>query len=312
MSQTVLLSVGAGIAGLLIMSALVLMYQSRQQDRIAARVRMVQGLPQVVVAPVERESVRVASVRAIASLGQLILRSGVLSARTRAEFANTLATAGLHGPNGLAVFVGGKILLTLGLPVLAWVLQHQGIRLPGMLGTLMIPGAAVLGLLAPDWLLGRKRKKYQQRLERGLPDALDMMVICAQAGLGLGAAIIRVATEMQGSHWEVSQELSQTASELQILSDSRIALTNLGNRTGIDGYKRLGSTLVQTMQYGTPLTDALRALAAEMRQDLLTKFEARAARLPVLLTMPTLLFILPCVFLIAGGPAIIKVMRAFH
>jgi tight adherence protein C len=66
------------------------------------------------------------------------------------------------------------------------------------------------------------------------------------------------------------------------------------------------------MQYGTPLTDALRALAAEMRQDLLTKFEARAARLPVLLTMPTLLFILPCVFLIAGGPAIIKVMRAFH
>jgi tight adherence protein C len=312
MNQTVLLAGGALFAMLLIMSALLMMHQSRQQARLAARFRMIQGQPQAAGSAGERESIRAASMGVIAAIGQFILRSGLVSARTRADFANTLATAGLHGTNGLAVFVGGKIVLTLGLPLLAWMLQREGIRLPGMLGTLMVPGAAVMGLLAPDWLLGRKRKKYQQRLERGLPDALDMMVICAQAGLGLGAAIIRVGVELQNSHWEVAQELSQTANELQMLSDSRTALTNLGNRTGIDGYKRLGGTLVQTMQYGTPLTEALRALAAEMRQDLLIKFEARAARLPVLLTMPTLLFILPCVFLIAGGPAIIQVMRAFH
>lgn len=310
MNQTLFLAFGAVFATLLIASALFMMRQSRQQTRVAARVRMVQGQPAAPV--VDRDTAGPALVRVVATIGQFILRSGLLSARTRAEFATTLATAGLHGTNGLAVFVGGKILLTLGLPILAFVLQREGIRLPGLMNTMMIPGAAIIGLLAPDWLLGRKRKKYQQRLERGLPDALDMMVICAQAGLGLGAAIIRVGIELTGSHWEVAQELNQTANELQMLSDSRTALTNLGTRTGIDGYKRLGQTLVQTMQYGTPLTEALRALAAEMRQDLLIKFEARAARLPVLLTMPTLLFILPCVFLIAGGPAIIMVMRAFH
>jgi len=138
------------------------------------------------------------------------------------------------------------------------------------------------------------------------------MVICAQAGLGLGAAIVRVAAELQGAHWEVAQELALTANELQMSSDSRSALINLGTRTGVDGYKRLSGTLVQTMRYGTPLTDALRMLAAELRQDVLTRYEARAARLPVLMTLPTVLFILPCVFLIAGGPAIIQVMRAFH
>jgi tight adherence protein C len=169
----------------------------------------------------------------------------------------------------------------------------------------------VIGLMAPDWVLGQRRKRYQAHLDAGLPDALDMMVICAQAGLGLGPAIVRVATELENAHWEVAQELGQTANELQVGSDARIALVNLGTRTGIDGYKRLGTTLIQTMQYGTPLTEALRVLSSELRQDALMKFEARAARLPVLLTMPTILFILPCVFLIAGGPAIIQIMRVF-
>ena len=88
-----------------------------------------------------------------------------------------------------------------------------------------------------------------------------------------------------------------------------MALTNLGTRTGLDCLKRLGSTLIQTMQYGTPLSAALRVLAAELRQETLTKFEERAARLPVLLTLPMILFILPCVFLVVGGPAVIQVVN---
>jgi tight adherence protein C len=235
----------------------------------------------------------------------------VLSARTRTELASTLAASGLHGTNGLAAYIGAKLVLIIGMPMLAMVLLHNT-TLPGMLNTLVPPVSGIIGLMAPDWILGRRRKRYQHRLEQGLPDALDMMVICAQAGLGLGPAVVRVATELQNAHWEVAQELAQTANELQMVSDSRVALTNMGTRTGIDGYKRLGTTLIQTMQYGTPLTDALRTLSAEMRQDALIKFEARAARLPVLLTMPTILFILPCVFIIAGGPAILQIMRAFH
>jgi tight adherence protein C len=310
MNQLVLLSAGGIFMLMLAASGVMMMRQSHQQERFAARVRLIHGQAPVIKHGTETD-IRVASLRAIAGLGQIILRTGLLSARTRADLENTLAASGLHGANGLAAYIGFKIVMIAGLPVLSLVLLHN-VSLPGMFGTILPPASGVLGLLAPDWVLGRRRKKYQAHLDLGLPDALDMMVICAQAGLGLGPAIVRVSTELQNAHWETAQELAQTANELQMVSDSRIALTNLGTRTGIEGYKRLASTLIQTMQYGTPLTDALRILSAEMRQDALTKFEARAARLPVMLTMPTILFILPCVFLIAGGPAIIQIMRAFN
>ena len=187
-----------------------------------------------------------------------------------------------------------------GLPALIWVtLQHFGIS--GIMVTLLPAASGVIGLLAPDWLIGQQRKRYLARIETGLPDALDMLVICAQAGLGLGPAIIRIAAEMQNSYREIAAELEKTANELQVMSDSRIAIINLGTRTGLDSLKRLSTTPAQTLRYGTPLWDALRVLSAEMRQEMLTRFEARAARLPVLLTMPTVIFIMPCVFLIAGG-----------
>jgi tight adherence protein C len=221
-----------------------------------------------------------------------------------------LSSSGLRGSQGVGVFLGCKILTMAALPFAAW-MTTRDMQLPPMLHTIIPPSAGVFGLLLPDWLIGRKRKQYQARLERALPDALDMMVICTQAGLGLGPAIIRVAGELRESYREIGLELGQTANELQIMSDSRIALTNLGTRTGIDGFRRLATTLIQTIQYGTPLSDALRSLSAELRLDSLTKLEERAARLPVMLTMPMIFFILPCVFLIAGGPAMIQVMKVF-
>jgi tight adherence protein C len=93
------------------------------------------------------------------------------------------------------------------------------------------------------------------------------------------------------------------------MADSRVALANMGNRTGIDGLTRLGTTLIQSMQYGTPLSHAMRVLSAEMRQETLTRFETRAARLGVLLTLPMIVFILPCVFMVVGGPAAVQVFR---
>ncbi len=313
MNNLFLLSFGGFFMIVLIGSGMMLLRQSRQQERYTQRVRLVHGQAPAGVgfkAQAEREAIQVAVLRAISGLGQVILRSGVLSASTRTELEHTLAASGLHGTNGLAAYIGAKLLLLCGLPVVTW-LSLQNAVLPGALTALAPAVAGVVGLMAPDWLLGRRRRHYLAKLDLGLPDALDMMVICAQAGLGLGPAIVRVATELASAHWEVAQELAQTANELQMISDSRIALINLGTRTGLDGYKRLGTTLIQTMQYGTPLTEALRTLSAEMRQDSLVKFEARAARLPVMLTMPTILFILPCVFLIAGGPAILQIMRAF-
>ncbi len=160
-------------------------------------------------------------------------------------------------------------------------------------------------------MVRRLRNRYVKKVEASLPDALDMLLICTQAGLPLEPALMRVAQEIQGAHPQIGWELEQTVNELQVNSASRVALTNLGERTGLKSMKRLTTTLIQTMQYGTPLGEALRVLASEMRQETLIRFEEKAARLPVLLTLPMVAFVLPCIFVVVAGPAAIKLMAAF-
>jgi tight adherence protein C len=300
-----LATTGAGSL-LFIIGTLVLFHVILYQQRLVTRVRMARGQTPI---PVEtrQEMLKGVWARVLAALGQLILRTGLLSARTLAELAVTLESSGLRGRTGLEVFVGSKIGLLIALPSLA-TLVLRGFHLPAVLN-IMIPAAtAVAGLLLPDMVVRWRRQRYIQRVERGLPDALDLMVICTQAGLGLAAAIVRVAEDMQEGRQDIGVELALTANELQVV-ESRVALENLGSRTGVTGLVRLANTLLQSMQYGTPLTEAMRVLSAEMRTDTLTGFEARAARLGVLLTLPMIIFILPCVFLVVGGPAAIQVLR---
>lgn len=301
-----------GFCSMLIMSvaAMWMMREARREKRVAARVRMIHGQPPEVRRSAEPKAALAAMLRGMAALGQAILRSGVVSARTLSELEGTLESSGLRGSQGVGVFIGSKILGLTSMPTVTWLIL-QNINLGGTWSLLLPVVAGVMGLLSPDYLIGMKRKRYLAKLEQGLPDALDLMVICAQAGLGLGPAVIRVAEELRHAYRETATEFEKTANELQVMADSRIAVLNLGQRTGLDTLKRLSSTLVQTLQYGTPLVDALRILSAEMRQEMMHRREARAARLPVLLTLPTMIFILPCVFLIAGGPAIIQIMHNF-
>ncbi|HUN42575.1 MAG TPA: type II secretion system F family protein [Acetobacteraceae bacterium] len=305
--------IGGGLLFVLVLAAssVWMLREMHRETRLAARIRLIHGQTPAARKSSERAAVYAAIVNGVAAVGKAILRSGVVSARTLSELENTVSTSGLRGAQGVGLFIGSKLLLMVGLPVIFWLLlAHWGFT--GLMTTLLPGASGVIGLLAPDWVIGHQRKQYLARIENGLPDALDMLVICTQAGLGLGPAIIRVAAELQHAYREISQELEMTANELQVMSDARLAILNLGTRTGLDSLKRLSTTLAQTLQYGTPISDALRVLSSEMRQEMLTRFEARAARLPVLLTMPTIAFILPCVFLIAGGPAMIQVMRAFH
>lgn len=237
-----------------------------------------------------------------------MIRSGLVTGGMRQQLLRTLAASGFRGHAALPLLIGSKLVLALLVPLLAWAAS-------GAAGwefstrTLLVGGGVVVGLLTPDRILGRIRKAYLRRLDDGLPDGLDLLVICVQAGLSLEPAIGRVAAEMQLGQKEVAQELETTMREIEVMADTQVALANLAERTGLPTLKRLVSTLVQTMQYGTPLTEALRTLSAEVRQQALNRFETRAARLPVLLTLPMILFILPCVFMIVGGPAVIKVIR---
>lgn len=289
-----------------LVSGFLLLTMSVRDKRLNERVKLSQGIGPVVEEKREGFAEQLWA-RAVSLLGQIVLRTGLLSTRTRAELETTLQAAGLRNAAGLEIFIGSKLVAALGLPLLVNTLTHL-MNLPSPLMVLLPIIAGVLGLLAPDMIVKYRRNAYMTSVEKGLPDALDLLVICSQAGLGLTAAIARVAEEMQAGGEAIGLEMALTSNELQFV-ETRTALLNLGSRTGVPGLVRLGTTLVQSMQYGTPLTEAMRQLSAEMRQESLTRFEARAARLGVILTVPMIVFILPCVFLVVGGPAAVQVIH---
>jgi tight adherence protein C len=251
------------------------------------------------------------ALQGISALGMLIARSGILSRKTLAEMTSTLEGAGFRGGRGLGLFIGTKILCFFLVPLLIYfLLRHVFVSEFGTIVKIM--AGAILGLLLPELYATNIRKRHLAQVELGVADALDMLVICADSGLALEAGLARVAQELGGLNGALAMELTQTSQELSIGSDMRRAMDSLGARTGLQPLKRLATTLAQSLQFGTPLTQALRTLSAELRQEALVKFEERAGRLPTLMTIPMILFILPCVFLIVAGPAIVNVLNTLH
>jgi tight adherence protein C len=310
MTMPVLLLIGTLLLAAMCATGLLIVADMKWQEKLAGRIRVIHGERVSETAGGELAAMRETVMRVATRIGQTVMQAGLISRKASADLEKSLAASGMPISQGIAFFISGKLLLLVGLPIAAWMVA-EGMQLSGALRTLMPAIAGVIGLVFPDYLVSKYRARYLVRLENGLPDALDMMVICAQAGLGLGPAVIRVAAELRLAYRELAYEFALTANELQISTDSRVPLTNLGLRTELDSLKRLGATLSQSIQYGTPLTDALRALSSELRHEMLVKMETKAARLPVMLTMPTIVFILPCVFLIAGGPAMLQVMKMF-
>jgi tight adherence protein C len=306
-----MLSLMALAVALFVLAGVVLNRQLRREAALAARVREVQravGI-EAVLAPAGTSQSRLLSL--FAGVGEAITRGGLLSASTLADLELRLNAAGFRGRSALAAFIGAKLLSLVGLPLLSWLLVQRTGWSP-TIRIAVIAGAGLAGLLLPDYMVRMLNKRHLQAVERGLPDALDMLVICSEAGLGLEPAIERVGREIGHAHKSVAEELLNVAREMRVNADRHVALMNMGTRTGLASLRRLGVTLVQTLQYGTPLSQALRTLSAEMRQEALTRFETRAGRLPALLTVPMIVFILPCVFLIVGGPAVVHIMQIMH
>jgi tight adherence protein C len=284
-----------------------LLHAAERQQRWRARVQLCRGEKPAAHGG-EAAKLRRVLTRAAVALGRTILRSGVLPAKTRAELEATLSAGGLAIRNAVEVFICVKLALFAAGPALM-ILLLSDLAVARPLRILLPAAAALGGLMLPDAVVRLQRRRYLRRVEQGLPDALDLLVICLHAGLGLTAAIGRVAEELHAAGQTIGREMALTATELKLLSDSRQALMNLAGRTRVPGLERMATTLVQSIQYGTPLAEALRVLASELRDEMLTRFESRAARVGVLLTVPMVLFILPCVFLVVGGPAIVRVMQ---
>jgi tight adherence protein C len=156
---------------------------------------------------------------------------------------------------------------------------------------------------APDIWLKNKVTKRSHAVRKGLPDALDLLVICAEAGLTVDAAFARVAKELGKAYPELGDEFGLTAIELGFLNERRQAFENLANRVDLEAVRGVVTTMIQTEKYGTPLASALRVLSAEFRNERMMRAEEKAARLPAIMTVPLILFILPTLFIVILGPA---------
>jgi tight adherence protein C len=221
----------------------------------------------------------------------------------------SLARAGWRTPDALTLFLGFRLGAPAVLGVLAFLLVPLLMR---HASPLIRPLAALVGAIAgayvPSIVVGNAAKKRQQLIQKQLPDALDLFVICAEAGLGMDATFSRVAREIAPNGSELADELGLTAIELGFLPNRRDALANLSKRTEMASIRSLVNTLGQSERYGTPLAQSMRVLADEFRNDRMMKAEEKAARLPATLTIPLIVFILPPLFIVLIGPAIIQVL----
>jgi tight adherence protein C len=167
---------------------------------------------------------------------------------------------------------------------------------------------AYFGLKFPGIFVGRARKKRYASIQKALPDVLDLMTICAEAGLSLSAMLDRVSRELAIAYPEMGEELTLTSIEIGFLPDRNKALSNLAERCTLQEVRGIVSVLIQTEKYGTPIAQALRVLSTEFRQSRMLRAEQKAARLPAMMTVPMILCILPTLFIVIISPAVVKLL----
>ncbi|RNJ62126.1 MAG: type II secretion system F family protein [Porphyrobacter sp. IPPAS B-1204] len=164
-------------------------------------------------------------------------------------------------------------------------------------------GSVFMSYKGPEIFLSNKAQKRTKEIQKGLPDALDLLVICAEAGLTVDAAFNRVAKELGRAYPELGDEFALTAIELSFLNERKMAFNNFAYRVNLEAVKGVVTTMIQTERYGTPLASALRVLSAEFRNERMMRAEEKAARLPAIMTVPLIVFILPTLFVAILGPA---------
>jgi tight adherence protein C len=219
--------------------------------------------------------------------------------------------AGLFSPNVMPVFYGIKTLGALTLLTL-WTLS--GSLLPKLTTTQVVFYAVLctfIGMMLPNFVLNRLIERRQRALRNAFPDALDLLVVCIESGLGLVAALQRVAGELQVSHPELASELVRINAEIGAGMERDQALRNLADRTGLDDIRGLVGLLVHSMRFGTSIADALRVYSEEFRDKRMQRAEEIAVTLGTKMIFPLIFCFFPSFFLVAVGPAVIRVIQAF-
>jgi tight adherence protein C len=241
---------------------------------------------------------------------QAVTRLNLLRSRHASEARGRLARAGFRSQEAMVAYLFAQVSLPFlfGIVALSDTYVLHLLPLPPEFGFAPAMAAVLFGFYAPKLYLRNAADKRAKQLQRALPDGLDLMVICAEAGLSLDATLGRVSRELSNTWPELAEEFGITAAELTFLPERRMAFENLNTRTDSDGVRGVVNTLTQTAKFRTPLAQSLRVLAAEMRTARMTRAEEKAARLPAMLTVPMIVFILPTLFIVLLGPAAINIM----
>ena len=237
-------------------------------------------------------------------LGNLVPASpaDLSSARQR------LYNAGFRSPAAFKVFYGVKAVATVALPLLVWLASMRlGIGSDNRM--FLLVASAGLGFIGPNEVLSLLIRRRKKRITRALPNALDLLIVCVESGLGLDQAIIQVSREMRHSYEELSSEFAITNLEMRHGKRRAEALKNLGERCGVDDLKKLCSTLVQADRFGTSISQTLRTHADFMRVTARQRAEEKAAKLSIKLVFPIFFCILPSLFVVTVGPVVFRIMN---
>lgn len=229
------------------------------------------------------------------------------------EAQQKLAQAGIRSKDLAIVVIFSRLVLPIALGGgaafliygLGWMAEYSDIK-----RFAVFAGAGILGYKGADIYVKNLITKRTNLIRKGLPDAIDLLVICAEAGLTVDTAFGRVSKELGGAYPELADEFSLTSIELGFLTERRQAFENLAYRVALDHIKGVVTTMIQTEKYGTPLASSLRVLSAEFRNDRMMRAEEKAARLPAIMTIPLILFILPVLFIVILGPAACSISDA--
>ncbi|MEM8826015.1 MAG: type II secretion system F family protein, partial [Pseudomonadota bacterium] len=247
-----------------------------------------------------------ASAEATDQMRTVLKRMKVLQDEQAKEAATKLAQAGIRTKDAVVKLLFARLAMPFVMAGIAAFLIYGADMMADYsqtTRTMALCGALLLGYKSPDLYLKNLITKRTDAIRKGLPDALDLLVICAEAGLTVDAAFNRVAKELGKGFPELADEFALTAIELGFLADRRTAYENLAARVDLEALRGVVTTLIQTERYGTPLASALRVLSAEFRNERMMRAEEKAARLPAIMTVPLILFILPVLFVVILGPA---------
>jgi tight adherence protein C len=241
--------------------------------------------------------------------------SGVIlpkTGKTKARFQTMLIQAGYRKPNAIMVFYGIKLLAIIVTPLLILFLSGPILKLPSSTVALFTVASAMLGIVGPALVLERLVKSRQGRLRRGLPDALDLLVVCSEAGLGLKAGLQRVSADIYISHPELADEFSLVNAQTRVGVENVVALRDLADRTGLEDIRGLVSTLSQSMRFGTSLAYTLRVYSEEMRDKRIQFAEEAAAKLSTKMLFPLIFCVFPSFFVVALGPPFLGALDALQ